>query len=143
MNKIDRHVTIMSMETIPIRYKEKPPQDLVHRYEELLDYYLSDLGAKTRIRLYDHPIDIHSFVNGVETEVTRHWIDSIVVNTPEIAELEVHMFEPGIDEMWEEKAWYEAYNIQGRLYQKLNKDPGHPGMGDPFWGLWSKMPRME
>lgn len=131
------------MNKIPIKYEEKPSEDLILQFEKRIDYYLSGIGAKTKVVLYEHPFDIHSSVNGVEMDIERHWISHFLVSTPEIKDFEVRTFEPGIGSNWRETAWYEAHEIQGRLYRHLKRNPGSPQDGDPYWQLWEKLKEDE
>ncbi len=131
------------MNDIHIKYKEKPPDELILQFEKRIDYYLSGIGAKTKVILYEHSFDMHSFINGVEMDIERHWINHFLVSTPEIANFEVRMFESGIGSNWRETAWYEAHEIQNRLYTHIGRNAGHPQDGDPYWQLWEKLKEDE
>lgn len=124
-----------------LKYREKPSDEVLKAYKKKLEELLSDLNATVEIVLYDRPFDMHSSVNGVEVDVVRHWVSKILVTTPAVKDFEVRMFSEGIGEMSDAEMWFEAYNIQGRLYQHLDRNPGNPKDGDPFWKLWNKLKR--
>lgn len=124
-----------------IKFRERPTDEILGAYKERLEDLLSALDAKVEIVLWERPLDLHFTVNDVETEVVRRWIKWLLITTPEIQNFEVRMFSDGIGENWEKEAWTEAYNIQGRLYQHLGRDPGRPREKDPYWELWDKLKR--
>jgi hypothetical protein len=124
---------------IPIHGKIRPSDEIIHKYEELLEFFLSALKVKIKIELNKDPIDIHLSFNGIETNVERHWVKRIIVTLPDNKKINVRIFDPIIDNKWREKAWHEAYNIQNNIYHHLGKNPGRPKDNDPYWKLWEKL----
>lgn len=122
-----------------IKFAEKPTAEILALYKERLEYLLSGIKAKVDIEIYEKPLDIHTYVNDVETEIERIWIKGFIVSAPEVHNIGIKMFHQGIGEDWRREAWDEAYNIQGVIYKSLGRNPGHPGMGDPFWELWNRL----
>jgi len=129
----------MTMTQTEIKFHERPTEEILQAYKERLEDLLSDLDVSIEIVMREHPLDFHFTVDGVETEIVRHWIKKLLITTLSVKNFEVRMFSDGIGENWREEAWYEAHNIQGRLYQHLGKIPGRTSEGDPYWKLWDKL----
>lgn len=126
--------------SISVKFKDKPSADEIREYLEKIEYFLSSLNVKLSLLEYSYPFEIHSSVNGVETEIEKHWFECFLVNNDEVKNLKVRMFEPGILKGIDITgvAWLEAYRIQGSIYGYLKRDPGNPKNGDPYWDLWDK-----
>jgi len=129
-----------------IFHKDAPSPELIKRYEELLNYYLSSHQAKIKIVLYEESLDITCFRETLSERhewVERIWIQDVIVNTPEVKDLSVTLFSDGIEESdkLDAQAWGDAHHIQDMLYKELKRLPSSPPKdGDPYWELWKKHP---
>lgn len=129
-----------------IKHEFAPTSDLVKQYEDLLNYYLSPHQMNVEIRIYKEPLDITcTFSNGERsaTWIERHWIEDVIVNSPEVENLPITLFSDGIEGgvQMEARAWGDAHHIQDMLYKHLGRYPSAPPKeGDPYWELWKKHP---
>lgn len=129
-----------------ILYEKAPSLDLIRRYEELLNYYLSPHNANVKIMLYESPIDITctwETINERRLWIERRWIENVILNNSEVKDLSVTLFSDGIEQndKLEAQAWGDAHHIQDILYKELNRLPSSPPKeGDPYWELWKKHP---
>ena len=128
-----------------IKYENKPTQERIDECINKLEYYLSSFGAKVDIIMYPEPIDIRSYINRIETDSERHWIEGyeVCADGLGVKNLKVRIFDPGIlildGKDLESVLWTEAYMIQSHIYKFLNKNPGNPKDGDRYWDLWNKI----
>lgn len=129
-----------------ILHENVPSPELVKKYEELLEHYLSAHHLKVKILLYEDPLNIRSTVESLVEKrewIERLWISDVVINTPEVKDLSVTLFSDGIEESerLEAQAWGDAHHIQDILYRELKRLPTSPPQsGDPYWELWKKHP---
>jgi len=127
-----------------IKFKNKPSEELINQYCKKLEGLLSAHEISISINLWDIPLRFESYVNGKLTDIKNIWIKEVVVTSPGIGQLQVDLFNDGIDENTDErKLWHDAWFIQDQIYQKLNRTPLLPNdldwKSDPYWKLWDHL----
>lgn len=127
-----------------IKFQNKPSETLIKRYLETINKFLSNIHAKVEdVRLYDYPIRIESYMNNELTDIANHWLDSFVIQVPQLRVFEIHPPCEGIDdEISDHSIWDDAFFIQNEVYHRLKKNPGNPKNNDPYWKLWDFLPKI-
>ncbi len=129
-----------------IKHEHAPSPELVKKYENLLNHYLSPHRVTVKISIYKEPLDITctwETMSERHTWIERHWIEDVTLNSPEVKDLSATLFSDGIEEGedLEARAWGDAHHIQDMLYKELKRLPSSPPRaGDPYWELWKKHP---
>lgn len=129
-----------------IKHEFAPSSELVKEYENLLNHYLSPHRVDIKIQIYREPLDIECFCENMyerHSWIERHWIEDVIVNSPEVENLFVTLFSDGIEggEKIKGRAWCDAHHIQDMIYKELKRLPSSPPRdGDPYWELWKKHP---
>jgi len=128
-----------------IEFKEKPSKELLEKFCRKIEYFLSAHDLSIKIKLWNTPLLMKSYVDNVHTRTTYFWIKKCIVNAfihgKQINNLEVKLFNQGIyEDMDDGKIWTDAHYIQDQLYNHLRINPGNPTQNDPYWHLWKRHP---
>lgn len=118
------------------RYKERPTLAMVDKYKSELEYFLSAHNVQVDIMLQDNPLRVMTFEDGVQTEETCHWIDTIEITMPSGVKIMVSIFNEGIDDSVLGNVWIDAWHVQDQMYKKLGIIPRISNNADPYWKLW-------
>src|SRR3989338_4371336 len=103
-----------------IKYKNKPNLELVDKYRQKLEHFLSAHNVSISIEVWDNPLRIESYINNRLVEIENHWIRETRVSSSKLGELSVHLISDGIDENIDiRKAWNDAWDIQNQIYGHL------------------------
>lgn len=127
-----------------IKFKNKPSDELIKRYRKKLEEFLSVHNVSVSIKLWNHPLQFQSYMNGKLTEIINHWIEKIIIDSDKIKDFEVFILKFGIDEeITDREIWSNAWWIQDQIYRHLKLMPGPPSEGDPYWRLWDHLEKLK
>lgn len=127
------------MESITL-YPQRPSEQILKKYKEKLEYYLSAYGFIVDIFLRDVPHCISVGINGKGHETTCYWIDKIHVKNNSGESFEVKLFRDGFSEenTRNEDMWLDAFMIQDTYSNRLGHHPKISDRENPYWRLWDK-----
>ncbi|MFH1193519.1 MAG: hypothetical protein V1661_00825 [bacterium] len=127
-----------------IQYKDRPSEELLNMYCRGIEKFLSAHEISLKIELFDRSLcQLKLYLEDVLISVKNIWIKGCKAKWPTIGEVDVRLFDQGIDKdsIDEAKLWRDAWNIQEQIYRKLKKSPGNVDGGDPYWFLWKLYPK--
>ena len=121
-----------------ITYPNKPSPEAIARFSRKIEEFLSAHQLSVSVTLNANPLRISSTINGIPSEELNLWVGKVTIHTPTVNELEVELFNRGIEEdMSDDAIWHDAYQIQDQLYFYLKRTPGNlKDDNDPYWKLW-------
>jgi hypothetical protein len=128
-----------------IKYINKPSQELLNQYCAKIEYFLSMLGVKLKITLFDMPGIMDSSTNNLLVSKEALWLNDFIVTTP-LGEFKLrHKPRLGIEEaINDHEIWSDAWAIQNEIYNRREFNLPTPNIDDsddPYWNLWKKIPQ--
>lgn len=127
---------------IRIEFENKPTPELIKKYCQKVEEFLSAHKLSFVIELWDSPLRMESYLDNKHSGTTYFWIKKCNVSSKNIGNLEVRLLRQGIEEEVDDyDIWNEAGYIQDQIYKHFKLDPGNPVDNDPYWNLWKYYPK--
>jgi hypothetical protein len=123
-----------------IKYKDKPTVEVISKYCKKIEYFLSEIGVKIRIEVYDIGALSTSSIDGVLVSQEKWWLGDFIVSAPQGEFKLKAMPRFGIDDsISDNEIWHDAVVIQEQVYKQFGLVFDPRNEHDPFWSLWKKI----
>jgi len=122
-----------------IENKEKPTKEIMDKYCNKIEQYLSAHGVKIKIELYDIPSEMVVSVGGSMIKKKLIWIKQVQINSQATGDMSVKLHRRSLtDDITEHDIWRDAWSIQEQIYKKLGIVPDINNKEEGYWHLWEQ-----